>query len=295
MLHHESAIRGSAEETGERLATGLQVHVPIDLRPAPSSVEVGFTNCRGTSPHYGPLKPAARTLNFDTALYAERYQRLGGNAHRIMAAFLEACVNDPRSAVDVFAFDFDHPDILKSFVSLGPRLRIVLDDSPVHKNRQYELMDRLTKARCQVQRAHFRGMSHNKLIIRNIDGRPSEVLTGSANFSINSLYAQQNYVIAIHNSQVASLYAGYFNEALRGEVKMHSWASINEAHVPRMRVLMCPSDELISEVRRAMASAKSSILFSLSALSSRAIIDELKKLGGSFNNCLLYTSPSPRD
>jgi phosphatidylserine/phosphatidylglycerophosphate/cardiolipin synthase-like enzyme len=176
--------------------------------------------------------------------------------------------------VDVFAFELDQPDILKSFMALGNRLRIVLDDSPVHRSRQDEVENRLKKAGCAVFHAHFKRFSHSKIIIRKINGQPSEVLTGSTNFSINSLFAQHNHVLIIRDRQAASIYAEYFQEAIRADSKTsHKWIQIEQKRLPAMRVLMCPSRDLVPAVRHSLQRAKRSILYSLADNSKNLILD----------------------
>jgi hypothetical protein len=198
-----------------KLIFGREVQVTIDRFPSPGAIAIGFTRGILDRAGAGPLRPSPHDLDFDTRPYEERYRSLGGSAYGLMTEFIGECVNDPKSNVDVFAFDLNHPDILKSFEALGSRLRIALDDySPAHKRQYGELETRLKDAGCQVYHVHFGRMSHNKVIVRSIDGQPAEILTGSANFSINSLFAQQNHVIVIRNARVAKIYAEYFNGAI---------------------------------------------------------------------------------
>ena len=254
----------------QQLAAGPEAEVAIDVTPPLGAIEVGFTRgmfLAGT----GPLKPGPHLLDYDTGPYAERYRTLGGSAYRMISEFIAAALADSRSTVDVFAFDFDHPDILKSFMALGTRLRIVLDNSPVHRNRQNDIEKRLMKAGCAVFRAHFRRMSHSKVIIRQINGKPTEVLTGSTNFSINSLFAQHNHVVVIRDAQTASIYEEYFNEAIASSSTSHKWISIEQDRLPAMRVLMCPSPDLVPAVHEALLRAKRSILYSLADSSKKMI------------------------
>jgi hypothetical protein len=41
-------------------------------------------------------------------------------------------MQDPSIDVDVFAFDFDEPDIIKSLCKLGSRVRVFQDNAPLH-------------------------------------------------------------------------------------------------------------------------------------------------------------------
>ena len=252
-------------------ARAMTVQNAIDLSPVTGAIEIGFT--RGSSGgNQAALRPGERGLDFDTTPYAQAYKTLGGSAHRLMMGFIEECLNDPNRTLDVIAFDFEHPDILRSFEAIGRRLRIVLDDSPAHRNREY-LEGRLKKAGCAVFLTHFKRYSHSKLLIQSLHGAPSAVLTGSTNFSLNSLYAQHNHVVVIRDEQTALVYAGYFQEAIteRKEVRKHNWVPIQQPGLPAMRVLICPSSDLQPAVGDAVQKARRSILYSLSDASKRLI------------------------
>jgi len=254
------------------------VRTAIDVTPQLGAIEIGFTRGPFQVGPQAALKPGRGAFDFDTGTYAQRYQLLGGSAYRLMMDFISECLNDPKSGLDVMAFDFDHPDILKSFEAIGKRLRIVLDDSPAHSNRQFDLEARLKNAGCAVFRTHFKRFSHSKLLIQSVNGEPSSVLTGSTNFSINSLFAQHNHVLVIRDRQLGSVYEGYFQKACEGSrhvAPWDRWTSIEHPGLPTMRVLICPSKELQPIVRDAVQRAKRSILYSLGD-ASKMILAEIE-------------------
>jgi hypothetical protein len=250
----------------------------IDLSPATGAMEIGFTRGMLEAGQPAPLRPGRRgsDLDFDTRPYAQTYELLGGSAHRLMMGFIGECLNNLNSTLDVIAFDFEHPDILRSFERIGRRLRIVLDDSLAHRRRS-DLEDRLKRAGCAVFRTHFKRYSHSKVLIQSLNGTPSAVLTGSTNFSINSLYAQHNHVIVIRDKQTASLYEDYFQEARSGRkaaARTHKWVAIEQPGLPAMRVLICPSYDLQAAVVSAVENARRSIFYSLSD-ASRGLLGEI--------------------
>ncbi len=57
---------------------------------------------------------------------------VSADARKLVFATLEEAVNDPAATLEVFAFDLDEPDVIRRFAALGPRLRIFLDDAPIH-------------------------------------------------------------------------------------------------------------------------------------------------------------------
>src|SRR5262249_7556343 len=123
---------------GGRLEEGPRAEVAIEIAPRDyDRFRLGFTRGYLSSQAYAtrfgnaPLRPGAGLL-FDTRPYEAQYEWLGFEARRILRAFAQECHDDPASTVDVFAYDLDEPDFVETLVSFGKRLRIFLDDSPLH-------------------------------------------------------------------------------------------------------------------------------------------------------------------
>ena len=53
---------------------------------------------------------------------------------------------------------------------------------------------------------HFHRFAHSKVMIQKRNGRPTRVLTGSANFSVRGLYVQANNVLVVDDPEVAAVY-----------------------------------------------------------------------------------------
>ena len=51
---------------------------------------------------------------FDTAPFEEQYRWLGAHARKLVFELIEETVEDPKLSLDVFAYDFDEPDIARA-------------------------------------------------------------------------------------------------------------------------------------------------------------------------------------
>jgi hypothetical protein len=61
------------------------------------------------------------------------YDWLGFEAYDLIFKFLDDVVADTSLTLDVFAYDFNEPDMLSRLEKLGPRLRAIMDDSTTTK------------------------------------------------------------------------------------------------------------------------------------------------------------------
>jgi hypothetical protein len=114
------------------------VPVSIDMVPSDySKLKIGFTRSYVSSQayferfHNADIRQLPKTLDYHTDKFKEQYDFLGYTARKLLFDFLAECSQSDRR-LDVFAYDFDEPDVLKALIDLGPRLRIWLDDAPLH-------------------------------------------------------------------------------------------------------------------------------------------------------------------
>jgi hypothetical protein len=232
----------------------VSVPVSIDMVPSDySKVKIGFTRSYVSSQayferfHNADIRQLPKTLDYHTDKFKEQYDFLGYTARKLLFDFLAEC-SQPDRRLDVFAYDFDEPDVLKALIDLGPRLRIWLDDAPLHNaqasydQEQRDLQnpkkkhtktpktlqqwhdfileegvhDRLLKSAGpdHVKRGHFERFAHNKVMIlrKAATNEPIKVLTGSANFSIRGLYVQANNILVFDDPDTAGWYAKVFDE-----------------------------------------------------------------------------------
>jgi PLD-like domain len=197
-------------------------------------LNVGFTRGFASSQAYERNFPGQRNimppvgkpqLTFDTTPFegdGKPYPWLGFEARRILLDFLDECQADASVTLDVFAYDFADPEIVRRLERFGTRLRILIDDSDKHGEPKSD--ETAATARLQssagvknVSRHHFSGLQHNKVFIaKRKSGNtavPFAVSTGSTNFSLGGLYIQNNNVLLFRDNDIAKLYADVFEAA----------------------------------------------------------------------------------
>jgi hypothetical protein len=209
------------------------------------NVELGFTRgyvqSQGFVNHFGPaamIQPKPPKLLYDTSAeaatnnqgdkytYADEYKWLGFTAREKIFTRLNAALEGKSSVVDVFAYDLNETDILQILLKLAKqnRIRIILDNSNEHHNKQnskpedqfQKLFKKAAGKNQLMQRGHFSRYAHDKVIVIYKDKQrkyPVRVLTGSTNFSSTGIYVNSNHVLVYNDPQVASYYAGVFEES----------------------------------------------------------------------------------
>jgi hypothetical protein len=273
---------------GTALVDGPSAAVTVQLvQPQTGNFEVGLTRGYVSSQAYATLfqnkdiRQQPKTLDFDTTSYQKQYEWLGWHARKMVFTLLNECVNDKSITVDMFAYDFDEPDILKLCEAMGSRLRIFLDDAPLHVGTALEVLvhERLVKSAGagNVKQGHFKRFAHDKIIIQKKNGKATKVLTGSANFSIRGLYVQANNVMVFSDPKVADQYEQVFQSVfndMNGFVKTplaSQWFSFPNlgGGVPNFEVSFAPHPTppvSMATVAQALQNAKSSIMFAVMEL-----------------------------
>jgi len=275
------------EET--KLKEGPSAQRTLELRDEGyGDLELGFTRGYISSQAYAErfdnadITPTPATAVFDTAPFEEQYSWLGSHARKLVFELIDETDADEDLALDVFAYDFDEPDIARRLAALGPRLRLYLDDSDIHKEtagakRKAEALRAVEEkvAAGSVKRGHFSRFSHGKILIQKRKGVPVKVLAGSANFSVRGLYVQSNNVFVFDDGDVAAIYEKAFEQAWNdphGFSKSEIAAGwfpeqpIAGAELPSFQVSFAPhtdSEISLKPVAEAIAAAKSSVLFAI--------------------------------
>lgn len=286
---------------GGGLKTGPTVAVSVELMPAATgSFDFGFTRGYASSQAYAGkfnnavITPKPKTIDFDTAAFVRQYEWLGYHARQLVFDFLQECLTDPTITVDLFAYDLDEPDFIRGLEQLGGRLRVVLDDAPLHT--KPGALEPLARSRLEnsagqqnIKVGHFRRFAHDKVLIQKKNDQPIKVLTGSANFSIRGLYIQANNVLIFNNASTARLYEQTFNEAFnnmagfdRADIAQR-WFEVNQPGLLPFSVCFSPHQSgavSLDKVSQAIQQANSSVLFAVMELSgSGSVMDQLKSLG----------------
>jgi phosphatidylserine/phosphatidylglycerophosphate/cardiolipin synthase-like enzyme len=288
------------------LKTGPTVQVSMELVPFDPypDFEMGLTRGYLSSQayaerfHNAPIRPAHKSIDFDTAPYVKQYEWLGFHARKLLFGFLDECVNDPNITVDAFAYDLDEPDVIRALARLGPRLRLFLDNAALHiKAGAPELAAKAlleqSAGGANVRLGHFRRFAHNKVLIQKRNGQAAKVLTGSANFSVRGLYVQANNMLLFNDAEVAQLYARAFDQAfsdMGGFAKSdiaNQWFDVAGTGLPPLSVAFSPhktAQVSLEKVARAIQQADSSVLFAVMELGgSGDVLDEIKRLGAREN------------
>jgi phosphatidylserine/phosphatidylglycerophosphate/cardiolipin synthase-like enzyme len=277
-----------------KLVAGDSTSVDIALSKEIYSgfLDVGFTRSFASSqayvdkfhnnPHVIPSSGASG-LSFDKSTApAGVYQWLGFEAYDLLFSTLNAVVNDPTLSLEVFAYDLDEPDIVAKFAALGPRLRIIIDDSGSHAPTTSDpsiAAQKLTATAGSqnVHRMHFTssGLQHNKVLIVKKNGTPIQVLFGSTNFSFRGIYIQANNMLVFSSPEVAALFSQYFNIAFTtpsgftSNPFSTSWHSINVTGKPPLQFCFSPHSTAnlsLDPIGQAINQATSSVFFAIAFL-----------------------------
>lgn len=309
----------------QALDASLSASVTVPVGPfRKGSLAVGFTRgymqSEAFAHHFGthtPIEPAGKPLQFDTSAQAgvnngqavtftQIYDWMGSTARQQVFAVLNSVVSDKSLALDVFAYDLDEPDVVKIFLSLAAegRIRIILDNSkehhdpaaqpPKHEDQFTTLFEQQAKAPSAIQRGSFGRFSHDKIFIVTKNGTPTQVLTGSTNFSVTGLYVNANHVLVFTDPSVAGEYSKVFEQ---------SWKVLNQfpktsksaakafaatplatqpftfqsASVPRMTITFSPHtpgdvtkilvDGIVDRIKQEDAAPQGSVLFAVMQIS----------------------------
>jgi hypothetical protein len=216
------------------------------------------------------------------------YDWLGFEAYDLIFKFLDDVVADTSLTLDVFAYDFNEPDMLSRLEKLGPRLRAIMDDSTTTKkgvttghgvatSAESKAAKRLRKSAgtSHVKRTHFRGLQHHKVFIARKNGQAVRVLVGSTNFSFRGIYIQANNVLVFDQPDIAALYGKVFDEGFTNPDDFPTnplakkWHLIQVPGKPPVHVAFSPhtsSDLTLNPIKGAVDQATSSVLYAVAFL-----------------------------
>lgn len=280
---------------GGPLQPRASTEVSLELGPfVQGKLQIGFTRGFLSSQAYvdrfqnKPFRPAKKSIDFDTAPFEAQYGWLGFHARKLVFDFLNECLADPASTLDVFAYDLDEPDVVRLLQKFKGRLRAVLDDAPLHTKdgameiEAHQLLVASAGA-ANVKQGHFKRFSHCKVFIQKKNGTPVRVLTGSANFSVRGFYVQANNVLVFDDPGAALQYETAFEESFHNMSQFSSsevaegWIDIGGASVafsPHRS-----ADVSLGRVADAIKNAKSSVLFAIMDLGgSGPVLSQIQSL-----------------
>lgn len=204
----------------------------------------GYVQSEAFVRHFGRkarIRPKGKELLFDTQAisgadergneysFAQQYEWLGFTARDQAFELIQAVLADKKLRLDVFAYDFNEPDIAQAMLTLAGegRIRMILDNAALHHSRSRPTPEDAFEAlflqaatgKAQILRGRFARYAHDKIFIVSRGSRPIKVLTGSTNFSVTGLYVNSNHVLVFTDRQVTAKYAELFDTAWAGAAK----------------------------------------------------------------------------
>jgi hypothetical protein len=229
--------------------------------------------------HNASIRPEEPTIDFASGEYQKRWTWLGYHARRLIFDMLAEVRDDSALSLDVLAYDLSEPDFVRALQALGPRLRIVIDDSPEHVKPttlepQAQRLLETSAGKPNVVHGRFSRYAHNKVMVLKRNGTPMKVLTGSTNFSVRGLYAQANNVLVIDDATVAALYERVFEQtfadmkAFRASDLAADWFAVDRPQMPPFAVSFAPHPSAavsLKPVADAIRHARSSVLYAIMA------------------------------
>jgi PLD-like domain len=239
-----------ANQSMQPVDDSLSVTVTVPVGPfRKGTLALGFTRgymqSQGFVHHFGPnalLHPAGKPLLYNTNqqagtnpagqpfTFADEYAWMGATARQQIFVVLNAVLNDTRLHLDMFAYDLDEPDILNILLRLAQagRVRIILDNAQLHVTHKDSKtgktitppeepftaqFEQQARAPAAILRGCFDRYSHDKIFIVSKNGTPTQVLSGSTNFSVTGLYVNANHVLVFDDADVAAEYARVFQQS----------------------------------------------------------------------------------
>ena len=279
-MNAAGALRG-----GDQVA---DLPITLDRVTYDNYLEVGFTRNFASSQAYAdkfgnnpaviPADPA-QGLSF-AKLPGDVYSWLGFEAYELIFGLLDEVANDAQLAIDVFAYDFNEPDILARLEACGGRVRAIIDNSAEHGHEdsaESQAAARLSASAGadSVRRMHFKSLQHNKVFVVRRDNQPTKVLFGSTNFSFRGIYIQANNALVFHSDEAAGLFGRAFELAFNGAAAFakdglsSKWSLVQASGLPVAHLCFSPhksSDLSLGPVGAAIDQASSSVFYAIAFL-----------------------------
>src|SRR5262249_3327104 len=121
---------------------------------------------------------------------------MGFEAREAILALLDEAIKDKKAQVGAVGFDMNLPEVIDRLVKLGPRARVIIDNSkePAEKEAAENKAEKIlvkSAGRDHVHRQHMGQLEHNKMIVVTGGAKPKAVC-GSTNFSWRGFFVQSN-------------------------------------------------------------------------------------------------------
>lgn len=198
--------------------------------------------------------------------------------HAILQLLDEAIARN--AEVRVIAYDLNLPEVLSRLEQIGPRLKIIIDDSDHHKDPTSP--ETIAATRLQqsagpqhVFRQHLGNLQHHKSIAVRGPGI-NKVVYGSTNFTWRGFYVQSNNAVIVNSASAADDFFTFFDlyasakgaKAFKACEAATGWHSLG---IPGLKAQVGYSprwdvNDLLAKVGKDIGKAKSNIFFSLAFL-----------------------------
>lgn len=200
---------------------------------------------------------------------------MGFEARREILALLDEAVADASAEVRVIAYDLSAAEVVDRLEALGPRLKIIVDDSGEHG--EHDSGETKAAARlavsagaANVRRHHMGRLQHNKLIL--VNGAKKRAVCGSTNFTWRGLYVQANNALIVTGKRAIAPFLAAFEDYWAkdgfGAGPSAGWHSLGLTGIDA-RVSFSPhsaAKATLDMVGADIRAARSSLLYSLAFL-----------------------------
>lgn len=146
---------------------------------------------------------------------AEALTWMGFEARKAILDVLDQANADPAAQVRGVAYDLNLPDVVNRLKTLGPRLKVIIDDSGTHgkegsAENQAETILAASAGAQNVKRQHMGSLQHNKFIA--VDSPALHLaVCGSTNFSWRAFYVQSNNAVVLTGISAVAPFLAAFN------------------------------------------------------------------------------------
>lgn len=152
----------------------------------------------------------------------EAYSWMGFEARARIVQLLDDAIADG-AEVMIVAYELNLPELIRRLATIGPKLRIVIDDSgsgDKDKGKPGSAESRaaavLVAAGARVVRQHMGNLQHNKMIV--VDGpKVQRVVLGSTNFSWRGFYVQSNNAVIVSGKAIVAQQRDAFESYWNGD------------------------------------------------------------------------------
>ena len=204
---------------------------------------------------------------------------MGFEARHAILEVLDQAIASNTAEVFVVAYDLSEPEVVTRLEALGPRLKIIIDDSGDHGHAssgegQAAQRLRVSAGANQVKRQDLGGLQHNKTII--VTGpRLHRVVCGSTNYTWRGFYVQNNNAVILDGRTAVDAFRKAFDQywvsdrALDfGRSPAAEWVPLGISGVDAA-VTFSPhsrDNKLLGSIAADIAGASSSVIYSLAFL-----------------------------